>query len=168
MVDSMQVFFFLLNILIFTLNFQVGICHFSRSSSNQLTQQKLDRINSLPGQNFDVEFAQYSGYVTVNEEFGRSLFYWFIEAVEDPSSKPLLLWLNGGPGCSSIALGEAEEIGPFHIQKDGKTLYLNPYSWNKVANILFLDSPAGVGFSYSNTTSDFQTNSDKRTGITWF
>ncbi|KAL2936451.1 Serine carboxypeptidase-like 29 [Bienertia sinuspersici] len=131
MVDLMQVFFFLLKVLIFTLNFQVGICHSSSSCSNQLTQQKLDKINYLPGQNFDVEFAQYSGYVTVNEEFGRSLFYWFIEAVEDPSSKPLLLWLNGGPGCSSIAYGEAEEIGPFHIQKDGKTLYLNPYSWNK-------------------------------------
>ena len=36
-----------------------------------------------------------------------------------------------GPGCSSIAYGEAEEIGPFHIQPDGKTLYLNPYSWNQ-------------------------------------
>jgi hypothetical protein len=36
-----------------------------------------------------------------------------------------------GPGCSSIAYGEAEEIGPFHIKADGKTLYLNPYSWNQ-------------------------------------
>lgn len=36
-----------------------------------------------------------------------------------------------GPGCSSIAYGEAEEIGPFHIKPDGKTLYLNPYSWNQ-------------------------------------
>uniref|UniRef100_A0A803M8Z4 Uncharacterized protein n=1 Tax=Chenopodium quinoa TaxID=63459 RepID=A0A803M8Z4_CHEQI len=108
--------------------------------------------------------TDFSGYVTVNEEYGRALFYWFIEAVEDPSSKPLLLWLNGGPGCSSIAYGEAEELGPFHIEKDGKTLYMNPHSWNKVANILFLDFPAGVGFSYSNTTSDLLSHGDKRTG----
>ncbi|CAO2841604.1 unnamed protein product [Amaranthus hypochondriacus] len=157
------VFFLLLQILIFTVNSQLGSCSNSNSASDTLAQQKLDRINYLPGQNFDVGFEQYSGYVTVNEESGRALFYWFIEAVEDPSSKPLLLWLNGGPGCSSIAFGEAEELGPFHIQKDGKTLYLNPFSWNKVANILFLDAPVGVGFSYSNTSSDLLTNGDKRT-----
>ncbi|KNA17955.1 hypothetical protein SOVF_075210 [Spinacia oleracea] len=158
-----QLFLILLHILIFALNSQLGSCSFSTSSSNPLTQQNLDRISYLPGQNFDAEFAQYSGYVTVNQEFGRALFYWLIEAVEGPSSKPLLLWLNGGPGCSSIAYGEAEELGPFHIEKDGKTLYLNPHSWNKVANILFLDSPAGVGFSYSNTTSDLLSHGDKST-----
>ncbi|KAH6819242.1 serine carboxypeptidase-like 29 [Perilla frutescens var. frutescens] len=126
-------------------------------------QQQLDRVFKLPGQNFNVSFAHYAGYITVNQESGRALFYWFFEAEEDPSSKPLLLWLNGGPGCSSIAFGLAEEIGPFHIEKDGKTLYLNPYSWNKVANILFVDSPVGVGYSYSNTSSDLLSNGDKRT-----
>ncbi|CAI0394710.1 unnamed protein product, partial [Linum tenue] len=120
-------------------------------------------------------FAQYSGYVTVNEKAGRALFYWFFEAVEDPESKPLILWLNGGPGCSSIAYGLAEEIGPFHVKPDGASLYLNPYSWNQAANILFLDSPAGVGYSYSNTSSDMVTSGDKRTAedsleflINWF
>ncbi|KMT03487.1 hypothetical protein BVRB_8g191680 [Beta vulgaris subsp. vulgaris] len=159
-----RVSFVLLHLLIiFYLNLQLGTCSSSSSSSDPITQQKIDRVNYLPGQNFDVAFTHYSGYITVNEEFGRALFYWFIEAVEDPSSKPLLLWLNGGPGCSSIAFGEAEELGPFHIQKDGKTLYLNPNSWNKVANVIFLDAPVGVGFSYSNTTSDLLTNGDNRT-----
>ncbi|XP_057767194.1 serine carboxypeptidase II-2 [Salvia miltiorrhiza] len=133
------------------------------SSSFSSNQQQLDRVLKLPGQNFNVSFAHYSGYITVNEESGRELFYWFFEAEEDPSSKPLVLWLNGGPGCSSIAYGLAEEIGPLHIEKDGKTLYLNPYSWNKVANILFVDSPVGVGFSYSNTSSDLLSNGDNRT-----
>ncbi|ERN07063.1 serine carboxypeptidase II-2 [Amborella trichopoda] len=122
-----------------------------------------DRVLKLPGQAFDVSFAHYSGYVTVNKEAGRALFYWFFEAVDDPSSKPLVVWLNGGPGCSSIAYGEAEEIGPFHIRPDGKTLYLNPDSWNQVANLLFVDSPVGVGFSYSNTSEDIISNGDKRT-----
>ncbi|KAL2502429.1 Serine carboxypeptidase-like 29 [Forsythia ovata] len=94
-------------------------------------QQELDRVSKLPGQNFNVSFAHYAGYVTVNEESGRALFYWLFEAEEEPSSKPLVLWLNGGPGCSAIGYGLSEEIGPFHVEKDGKTLYLNPDSWNK-------------------------------------
>ncbi|CAL5187035.1 unnamed protein product [Lathyrus oleraceus] len=134
-------------------------------ATDPFLQQEQDRIvSALPGQNFNVTFKHYSGYITVNEEVGRTLFYWFIEADHiDPTSKPLLLWFNGGPGCSSIAYGEAEEIGPFHINSDGKTLYLNPYSWNQVANILYIDSPTGVGFSYSNNSSDFLNNGDKRT-----
>ncbi|KAJ4709541.1 Carboxypeptidase [Melia azedarach] len=151
--------FFLAQILFILINFYLGNCF----STDPVAQQKLDRVGKLPGQNFNVNFAHYSGYVTVNEDSGRALFYWFFEAAEDPDSKPLVLWLNGGPGCSSIAYGEAEEIGPFHINADGKSLYLNPYSWNQVANILFLDSPVGVGFSYSNTSSDNFNNGDKRT-----
>ncbi|KAL4571345.1 hypothetical protein LXL04_018103 [Taraxacum kok-saghyz] len=138
-------------------------CSVTLSISDPITQQKLDQVPNLPGQSFIVDFAHYAGYVTVSEESGRALFYWLTEAVDDPASKPLVLWLGGGPGCSSIGYGMAEEVGPFHVNKDGKSVYLNPYSWNTVANLLFLDSPAGVGFSYSNTTSDILTNGDKRT-----
>ncbi|KAJ8562180.1 hypothetical protein K7X08_011471 [Anisodus acutangulus] len=125
-------------------------------------EQELDRITSLPGQP-PVTFSQFSGYVTVNEGHGRALFYWLTEATTHPEKKPLALWLNGGPGCSSVAYGASEEIGPFRINKTGSSLYLNKYSWNKVANILFLESPAGVGFSYTNTSSDLKDSGDKRT-----
>ncbi|MBO8631192.1 peptidase S10, partial [Staphylococcus aureus] len=54
-------------------------------------------------------------------------------------------------------------IGPFRINKTGSSLYLNKYSWNREANILFLDSPAGVGFSYTNTSSDLKDSGDERT-----
>ncbi|KAJ8750680.1 hypothetical protein K2173_015861 [Erythroxylum novogranatense] len=152
-------------ITIILMSFQVGFCAIALSTSDENipSQQKMNKVEDLPGLSCNISFAHYAGYVTVNEEHGRALFYWFFEAAEDPDSKPLVLWLNGGPGCSSIAFGEAEEIGPFHVKPDGKTLYLNPYSWNKVANILFLDSPVGVGFSYSNTSSDVLSNGDKRT-----
>ncbi|XP_074285230.1 serine carboxypeptidase-like 27 [Silene latifolia] len=137
--------------------------------------QKKDKITFLPGQPKNVGFAQYSGYVTVNKSAGRALFYWLTESPSNSDKNPLVLWLNGGPGCSSVAYGAAEEIGPFHINNDGKTLYLNPYSWNKVANLLFLESPAGVGFSYSNTSSDLLTVGDSRTAedsykflVSWF
>ncbi|KAL5207692.1 hypothetical protein ABZP36_032127 [Zizania latifolia] len=93
-------------------------------------QQAADRVTMLPGQPA-VQFAQYAGYVTVNETHGRALFYWFFEATAAADKKPLVLWLNGGPGCSSIGYGEAEELGPFLVQKGKPELKLNDYSWNK-------------------------------------
>ncbi|THF98221.1 hypothetical protein TEA_011952 [Camellia sinensis var. sinensis] len=75
----------------------------------------------------------------------------------------LLLDMNTGPGCSSLAYGAMQELGPFRVHSDGKTLYTNRFAWNKAANVLFLESPAGVGFSYSNTTSDYVSGGDKRT-----
>ncbi|CAN1255046.1 Serine carboxypeptidase-like 34 [Linum perenne] len=125
----------------------------SSSSSKWREEQEQDRVTRLPGQP-EVSFKQYSGYVTVNESHGRALFYWFFEATHNHRHKPLLLWLNGGPGCSSIGYGAAEELGPFFPKRGKPELSFNPHSWNKAANLLFLESPVGVGFSYTNTTKD--------------
>jgi len=54
-----------------------------------------DRILALPGQP-KVSFQQFSGYVTVNKVAGRALFYWLTEAAQNPLTKPLVIWLNGG------------------------------------------------------------------------
>ncbi|XP_073013911.1 serine carboxypeptidase-like 42 [Typha latifolia] len=113
-----------------------------------------DLVRGLPGQP-KVGFRQYAGYVDVDEKAGRSLFYYFAEADGDPDMKPLTLWLNGGPGCSSIGGGAFTELGPFYPTGDGRGLRINKKSWNKVSNLLFVESPAGVGWSYSNTTSDY-------------
>ncbi|KAL5992713.1 hypothetical protein ACLOJK_013632 [Asimina triloba] len=123
-----------------------------------------DKVDMLPGQpqGENSKFNQYAGYVTVDPNHGRALFYYFAESPQDSSTKPLVLWLNGGPGCSSLT-GAMLENGPFRIYPDGKTLYENDYSWNNVANVIYLESPAGVGFSYSNTTSDYDLSGDKRT-----
>jgi len=123
---------------------------------------ELDKIVTLPGQPSGVDFNQYAGYVTVNPNAGRALFYYFVESPTDSSTKPLVLWLNGGPGCSSM-IGAMAELGPFRINSDGKSLFKNDYAWSNVANMLFLESPAGVGFSYSNTTSDYDRSGDKNT-----
>uniref|UniRef100_A0A6I8PEB5 Carboxypeptidase n=1 Tax=Ornithorhynchus anatinus TaxID=9258 RepID=A0A6I8PEB5_ORNAN len=105
-----------------------------------------DEILSLPGLAKQPSFRQFSGYLRATGT--KRLHYWFVEAQRDPESSPLVLWLNGGPGCSSLD-GFLTEHGPFLIQPDGSTLEYNPYSWNLVANMLYLESPAGVGFSYS-------------------
>ncbi|KAH7655146.1 Peptidase S10 serine carboxypeptidase protein [Dioscorea alata] len=125
---------------------------FSLSSLEAI--QEFDRIHGLPGQPQTPQISQFSGYITVNKENGRALFYWFFEAQTLPSKRPLLLWLNGGPGCSSVGYGAAVELGPLKVKRNGTGLEYNKYAWNKEANLLFLESPIGVGFSYTNTSSD--------------
>ncbi|XP_015897984.3 serine carboxypeptidase-like 45 isoform X1 [Ziziphus jujuba] len=115
------------------------------------SHSKYDLVESLPGQP-PVSFKQFSGYITVDQKQHRALFYYFVQAQTEPASKPLVLWLNGGPGCSSLGAGAFSEHGPFRPNTDA-TLVKNEYSWNKEANILYLESPAGVGFSYSANAS---------------
>jgi len=76
----------------------------------------------------------------------KEIFYWFVEAQKDPDNAPLVFWTNGGPGCSGLA-GFLTEMGPFKVGFDGKNLVHNPYAWNKIANMIFVEQPAGVGFS---------------------
>jgi carboxypeptidase C (cathepsin A) len=122
-----------------------------------------DLVTNLPGQPL-VNFKQYAGYVTVNESHGRALFYWFVEADQkDPALLPLAFWFTGGPGCSSIGGGFLQEIGPFFTNANGTGLIRNKHTWNKYANIVFVDSPSGTGYSYSNTTSDYSVFTDQLT-----
>nr|XP_058893753.1 lysosomal protective protein isoform X2 [Kogia breviceps] len=109
-----------------------------------------DEIQYLPGLAKQPSFRHYSGYLRGSGS--KHLHYWFVESQNDPKSSPVVLWLNGGPGCSSLD-GLLTEHGPFLIQPDGATLEYNPYSWNLIANVLYLESPAGVGFSYSDDKS---------------
>jgi len=90
--------------------------------------------------------TQYSGYLD-NEEDDKHLFYWFFESRSDPANDPVVLWLNGGPGCSSLT-GLFMELGPSSINAKVETVY-NPSSWNAKANVIFLDQPVNVGYSYS-------------------
>lgn len=94
----------------------------------------------------DPGVKQYSGYLDDDED-DKHLFYWFFESRNDPKNDPVVLWLNGGPGCSSLT-GLFMELGPSFIDKDRKARY-NPYSWNSNASVIFLDQPVNVGFSYS-------------------
>jgi len=118
-------------------------------------------ITTLPGlvNSSGLKFRQFAGYVTVDQSHQRKLFYWFVESQRDPSKDPILLWLNGGPGASSF-LGFFTEHGPFRVRSDGN---IEPYpqTWNRVANILYLETPAGVGFSNSADKNDYNTDDQK-------
>lgn len=97
----------------------------------------------------DPDVKQYSGYLD-DDENDKHLFYWFFESRNNPKEDPILLWLNGGPGCSSLT-GLFMELGPSSVTKDIKLKY-NPSSWNANASVIFLDQPVNVGFSYSGSS----------------
>ncbi|KAG7014265.1 Serine carboxypeptidase-like 40, partial [Cucurbita argyrosperma subsp. argyrosperma] len=96
---------------------------------DQTGRKQQDKIERLPGQPPRVSLSQYGGYVTVNKTAGRAFYYYFVESPRNKTSLPLLLWLNGGPGCSSLAYGAMAELGPFRARSDGKTLFQNDLSW---------------------------------------
>ena len=111
-------------------------------------------VTALPGLTQTPCWKHESGYLPVSD--GKQLFFWYHEATTDPSSKPWMLWLNGGPGCSSLG-GMFTELGPFVVDARPSTkpsITFNPYAWNKIANVIFIEQPAGVGFSYPNGKRD--------------
>mmetsp|Transcript_19304 Transcript_19304/g.49509 ORF Transcript_19304/g.49509 Transcript_19304/m.49509 type:complete len:452 (-) Transcript_19304:767-2122(-) len=115
-----------------------------------------DLITNLPHFNGTLSLKMYSGYLKVSGE--KNLHYWFVESQGSPEKDPVALWLNGGPGCSSLD-GLLSEHGPVIAEGTG-TLKVNPFSWNKLANMLYLEAPAGVGYSYSDNTTEYNTNDD--------
>ncbi|KAF7348536.1 Alpha/beta-hydrolase [Mycena venus] len=88
--------------------------------------------------------GQISGYINIAKN--ASIWFWFFEARSLPETAPLTLWLNGGPGCSAM-IGLFQENGPCTVNSDGKTTTLNPYSWNIISNMIYIDQPVGAGFS---------------------
>jgi len=129
-----------------TLAFICFLVFFANLAQSAPAEDLVD-LSSIPDLNKFKNYTSriYSGYLHVNEN--KSHHYIFTESQSNPSKDPLILWLNGGPGCSSI-LGFLYEIGPF-VYFDGETkLTYNDYAWNKQANILYMESPACVGFSY--------------------
>ena len=93
---------------------------------------------------------QISGYIRLGHS-KKNYFFWFFESRSDPANDPVVLWLTGGPGCSS-ELALFAENGPCTI--DGTTTKSNKYSWNSKANLLYVDQPSGTGFSYGGEVWD--------------
>ncbi|KAI3805608.1 hypothetical protein L1987_28139 [Smallanthus sonchifolius] len=130
------------------LRFIISIFFLSLSNANSI-------VKNLPGFNGDLPFTLETGYVGLGADNEIQLFYYFVESERDPLKDPLLFYLTGGPGTSGL-YPLLYQIGPLSINYDNSTmekltLELNPNSWAKTANILFIDLPVGTGFSYATT-----------------
>ncbi|EXJ73921.1 carboxypeptidase D [Cladophialophora psammophila CBS 110553] len=99
----------------------------------------------------------YSGYVHLpagalgdlgeKQDYPINTFFWFFEARKNPQNAPLAIWLSGGPVSSSM-YGLFVENGPCHVNPDSNSTTLNPWSWNNEVNMLYIDQPLQIGFSY--------------------
>jgi len=109
----------------------------------------------------DSTVDSYSGYFNVKSGVDKNYFYWFFESrSETQATDPLIVWLTGGPGCSS-QLALLVENGPCAPTADGQGTVFNPWSWNSNANIMWVDQPANVGFSYGAPIVDMDHNEDE-------
>ncbi len=131
-------------------------------------------VKSLPG--FDNNSGKldrnWAGYVPISEnDENNMLFYWLFEAKSNAKEAPLVVWLNGGPGCSSMD-GLFLEHGPikvFERKDESGQLYevkLNPYSWNNLANVVYIDQPVGTGLSFTHSNT-FANNFEEVSGQLW-
>mmetsp|Transcript_11842 Transcript_11842/g.19945 ORF Transcript_11842/g.19945 Transcript_11842/m.19945 type:complete len:495 (-) Transcript_11842:96-1580(-) len=107
-----------------------------------------DRVRALPNAP-PLDDAHFAGRLPATADGSAHLFYWLVMAKTMDS--PLIIWLNGGPGASSLTGLLFEGIGPLLLQPNG-TLIRNAFSWTRLANVVAFEQPVGVGYSYSSTS----------------
>ncbi|KVH97339.1 Peptidase S10, serine carboxypeptidase [Cynara cardunculus var. scolymus] len=109
-------------------------------------------VSTLPGYPGELPFKLETGYVGIGEKEDAQFFYYFVESEGNPEEDPLIFYLTGGPGCSAV-ITFFYQIGPltfnFDHAPENLTIERNPNSWTKMANVIFVDMPAGTGFSYA-------------------
>ncbi|CAK92190.1 unnamed protein product (macronuclear) [Paramecium tetraurelia] len=124
---------------------QAGVDNADIVDKNKLNQ--LFNINYQGDLQDSIQVFRYSGYLKADAQGTTQFYYLFYPAANDSLKKPIILWLNGGPGCSSIQ-GAFNENGPFVFKAGTSEFELNKYSWTNFANMIYLESPISVGFSY--------------------
>ena len=99
-----------------------------------------DKINHVPDR-----------HIEVTPEHNGHLFFWHFANNHVAAKQRTVIWLNGGPGCSSED-GVLMEIGPYRLNSDHELIWNNG-TWNEFANLLFVDNPVGTGYSYVDTNA---------------
>jgi cathepsin A (carboxypeptidase C) len=126
----------------FSDDFSVYQSHISPDHSLHIKRQNATLCNTT--------VEQFTGWLDVGP---KHLFFWYFKSESQNAAstasgtEPLALWLTGGPGGSSM-LGMLQELGPCLINEHGNGTVYNPYGWNRDTALIFVDQPAGVGFSY--------------------
>ncbi|KAL9117097.1 MAG: hypothetical protein Q9187_006368 [Circinaria calcarea] len=126
------------------LSFMFPVSVFAKSAADYYVQ-------SLPGQPEGPLLRMHAGHIEVNSEHHGNLFFWHFQNRHIANRQRTVIWLNGGPGCSSMD-GALMEVGPYRL-KDNEHLVYNDGAWDEFANLLFVDNPVGTGFSYVDSDS---------------
>jgi vitellogenic carboxypeptidase-like protein len=133
------------------------ICFINAKKTNRNCTPRDSLVKTLPGLGEDVP-CMYSGFIEIDEASKSNIFYWLIEAKKSSVDLPLIIWLNGGPGSSSL-IGLFTEMGPLRFNKTAdKVMLKEDKSWTSVANVLYVDQPVGTGFSYTADANKMATN----------
>eukprot|EP00898_Chlorokybus_atmophyticus_P001230 jgi/Chlat1/2107/Chrsp17S02698 len=123
----------------------------AKSTSGRLVEEVIPLQvaggHALEGNAASSEAQQYSGYFKLDRTHDARMFYFFFESRGNKDKDPLVLWMTGGPGCSS-EIAVFYENGPWTINED-MTLNFTKYGWDTAANMIFVDQPINTGFSYS-------------------
>lgn len=122
---------------------------------NPVRSAQEDQVEQLPGgggaSNSPLKHKLFAGYLKAFEvgEPEKWLYYWFVESESsEPAHDPIVLWLNGGPGGSSL-VSATNRLSPFRLVDDDEFSSDGRFAWTEAANMLFIEGPVGVGFSYS-------------------
>jgi len=117
------------------------------------TGRKLAHVNTSMLKGMEEDMESYSGFLTVDKVNNGNMFFWFFPAEEDPENAPVVIWLQGGPGGSSM-FGLLKLHGPIltTVNRNNQLIGVkkNKFSWAKKHNMLYIDNPVGAGFSFSN------------------
>ncbi|KDB23903.1 hypothetical protein H109_04213 [Trichophyton interdigitale MR816] len=101
---------------------------------------------------------QYTGYVSlapstigsIQQNYSINTFFWLVESRSNPQNAPLTVYLNGGPGSTSL-VGVFQETGPcevIEIAKDRLGTRAREWGWDRSSNMLYIDQPVQSGFSF--------------------
>ncbi|XP_021047095.1 probable serine carboxypeptidase CPVL isoform X2 [Mus pahari] len=116
--------------------------------------QRKSMVSPFPGM-YD---KSYAGYITVNQTYNSNLFFWFFPARMQPVDAPVVLWLQGGPGGSSM-FGLFVEHGPYIITSN-MTVVPRDFPWTFALSMLYIDNPVGTGFSFTDHFRGYATTED--------
>jgi len=151
-------------ILIFVLS--VFLCTQTNSRLQDGCLQTADLVGNLPNFTGTVQPCSYSGFAPLDNDNNSALFYWYFPNQQGNKDAPLLIWLQGGPGSSSLWGMLTEYLGPFSVipnEEGGYSLDYNDkdggMSWSYFYDIIFIDNPVGTGYSYT-ATEKYPTNLD--------
>ncbi|CAF4025957.1 unnamed protein product [Adineta steineri] len=119
-----------------------------------LEQGKIEEARKLSSVELPPYTRQsFSGYLTVNKTCNSNMFFWFFPAQNGNRSAPVLLWLQGGPGATSL-FGLFNEHGPIQVNNDG-SLSERPITWNSLYSLLYIDNPVGTGYSFTSNDEGY-------------